>query len=145
MLRWVNNPVIKVIFFMSRFTTGLTLINASTTSVTDPVSTLGANTADVSMRTKLSIKFIAASITSGNGVFKVYVSNDGANWVQYNRLTDNVTNTNVQNDTRVASVTLSSNGSKIYFFPVGDYFRYIGVSLAVTTDGAYSVAIHSID
>lgn len=130
---------------MSRFSTNITLINASTVSVTDPITQLGTNTADVSMRAKLSIQFIAASITSGNGVFKVYVSNDGTNWVQYNRLTDNVANTNAQTDTRVASVTLSANGNKIYFFPIGDYFRYVGVSLAVTTDGVYSAVLQNID
>jgi len=130
---------------MSRFSTNQVLINASTTSVTDPVTATGANTADVSMRTKLAIQFVASAITSGNGVFKVYVSNAGTNWVQYNRLTDNVTNTNAQTDTRVASVTLNANGNKMYFFPVGDYFRYIGVSLAVTTDGTYSAILQTID
>lgn len=130
---------------MSRFTQNSTLINASTTSVTDPVSSLGANTTDVSMRVLRSVQFIASGITSGNGVFKVYVSNDGTNWVQYNRLTDNLANTNAQTDTRVASVTLSANGNKMYFFPVGDYFRYVGVSLAVTTDGTYSAIMQSVD
>lgn len=130
---------------MSRFTRFHTLIDASTVSVTDPVTVLGTNTADTSMRTKLSIQFTATAITSGNGVFKVYVSNDGTNWVLYSRLNSNVTNTNAQNDTRVASVTLSSNTSAICFFPVGDYFRYIGVSLAVTTDGSYSAVLQTID
>src|SRR6266404_1473294 len=95
------------------FTDNITLINASAASVTDPVATNGTNTADVSKRQLRSIMFKAASIASGNGVFKVYVSNDnGVTWVQYNRLTDNVTNTNAQGDTRVSSVTLSSNISK---------------------------------
>ncbi len=121
------------------YTDAFALLGAagSAVSVTDPVAALGTNTFDVSKRQKLSIQFTASGITSGNGVFKVYVSNDGTHWVQYNRLTDNVTNTNAQNDTRVSSVTLSSNTSKIYFFPSGDYFRYVGVSLAVTTDGTY--------
>lgn len=130
---------------MARFTDHKILIDASAASVTDPVSILGSNTYDVSMRVKMSLTFTAASIVSGNGVFKVYVSNDGTNWVQYNRLTDNVTNTNAQTDTRVASVALSSNGTKIYFFPVGDHFRYIGVSLAVTTDGVYSAKLQTVD
>lgn len=97
-----------------------------------------------------SIQFVAASITSGNGVFTVEVTNDqdanGApqNWVQYNRLTDNVTNTNAQQDARVASVTLSSNTSKIYFFPAGDTFRYIRAKVDLTTDGIYSAIINSM-
>lgn len=130
---------------MARFTSNQTLINASTVSVTDPVTVLGTNTADVSMRTKMSIQLIAATITSGNGVFKFYVSNDGTNWTAYNRATSNVTNTNAQTDTRVASVTLSSSGSAMVFFPVGDHFRYIGVSLAVTTDGVYSAILQTVD
>lgn len=130
---------------MSRFSRAHTLIDPSAVSVTDPITQLGTNTVDLSMRKKYSIQFIASAITSGTGVFKVYVSNNGTDWVQYNRLTDNVTNTNVQTDTRVASVTLSSNGAKMYFFPVGDHFRYLGVSLAVTTDGTYSAVLEAID
>lgn len=131
---------------MSRFSSNQVLINATTVDVdASGVTTTGSNTADVSMRTKLSIQFVASAVTSGNGVFKVYVSNNGTDWVQYNRLTDNVTNTNAQSDTRVASVTLSSNTNKIYFFPVGDYFRYIGVGVDVTTDGAYSAVLQTVD
>ena len=125
------------------FTENFKLINASTVSVTDPVAALGSNVADVSQRQKLSIQFTATGIATGNGVFKVYVSNDGSNWVLYNRLTDNLTNTNAQTDTRVASCTLSSVTSKIYFFPAGDYFRYVGVSLAVTTDGSYTATLQT--
>lgn len=120
----------------------ITLINASTTSVTDPVAAQGTNVYDVSRRQLMSLQLTAASITSGNGVFKVYVSNDGTNWVAYNRLTSNSTNTNAQTDVRVASVTLSSNTSVMVFFPINDHFRYVGVSLAVTTDGAYSATLH---
>lgn len=130
---------------MSRFSRFHTIIDASTVSVTDPVALLGTNTVDLSMRKKYSIQFIASAVVSGNGVFKVYVSNNGTDWVQYNRLTDNVTNTNAQTDTRVASVTLSSSSNKMYFFPDGDHFRYLGVSLAVTTDGAYSALLEAID
>lgn len=130
---------------MARFTTNQVLINASAANVTDPITILGTNTADVSMRTKMSLQFIGATVTSGNGVFKVYVSNDGVNWALYNRLTSNATNTNAQTDVRVGSVAVSANGSTMVFFPVGDHFRYIGVSLAVTTDGVYSAILQTID
>lgn len=96
---------------------------------------------DVSKRQKMSLQLTAASISAGNGVFTVLVSNDGTNFVTYNRLTDNLANTNGQNDTRVASVTLSSNTSKMYFFPVGDHFRYIKVAVDLTTDGSYSAVL----
>ncbi len=110
--------------------------NPGDSSVGVTVGTTGG-AVDVSMRQLKSVQFRCANHTSGNGVFTVEVSNDGTNWVAYNRLTDNLTNTNAQTDTRVASSTLSSNTSKIYFFPVGDYFRYIRGVVDVTTDGTY--------
>lgn len=129
---------------MSRFSTNVAALNAVTVDTTSaPI--------DVSMRTKMSLQFVASAISAGNGVFTVEVTNsqdaDGlpTNWVVYNRLTTNVTNTNGQNDTRVASVTLSSNTSSIVFFPLGDYFRYMRVKVDLTTDGAYSAILETID
>ena len=101
-----------------------------TTTTTGP-------TVDVSQRQLKSVQFICSNHTSGNGVFTISVSNDGTNWVTYNRLNDNLANTNAQMDTRVASSTLNSNTTKIYFFPSGDYFRYIRCTCTVTTDGTY--------
>jgi hypothetical protein len=93
---------------------------------------------------RLSIQFIASAISAGNGIFTVEVSNDGVNWLAYNRLTTNVTNTNAQTDARVASVTLSSNTSAFVFFPPGDTFAFFRVKVDMTTDGAYS-AIAYVD
>ncbi len=83
-----------------------------------------------------SLQFVASAITSGNGVFTVEVSNNGTDWTAYNKLTTNVTNTNAQTDTRVASVTLSSNGSAVVSLPTP--FAFYRVKIVVTTDGAYS-------
>lgn len=90
---------------------------------------------------KTSIQFIAASVSTGNGVFTVDVSNDATNWVSYNRLTTNVTNTNGQTDTRVASVTLSSSTSSIVSIPETDNFVYLRVKVVPTTDGSYSAVV----
>lgn len=90
---------------------------------------------------KISLQFIATGISSGNGIFQVQVSNDGTNWVYYNRLTSNLTNTNGQTDTRVASVTLSANGSSVAFFPENDTMQYIRVINTRTTDGTYSAIL----
>lgn len=110
----------------------LTGVLTTTTSLGMPIVTgMGA-----------SIQFVAASITSGNGVFTVDVSNDGVNWIAYNRLTTNVANTNAQFDTRVASVTLSSNTSAIVFIP--DPVVYFRVKVTVTTDGVYSATALSV-
>lgn len=91
---------------------------------------------------RASIQFVAASITSGNCVFTVDVSNDGTNWTAYNRLTTNATNTNAQTDTRVASVTLSTNTSSVVTIP--DAFAFFRITAVVTTDGAYSATAYSI-
>lgn len=121
---------------------------SSSEYVLNGVTTAGANTSDrwdVSLRHKMSLQFTGASITSGNAVFTVLVSDDDVTYVAYNRLVSNITNTNVQNDTLVSSVTISSNGSAMVFFPVGDYFRYIKVVATITTDGSYSAYLQAVD
>ncbi len=123
---------------MSRFSTNINVLDGVVVDTTSAAQ-------DVSMRSKMSLQFTCADHGSGNGVFTVEVSNDGTNWVAYNRLTTNATNTNGQTDTRVASITLSSNTSSIVFFPVGDYFRYLRVLVDLTTDGTYTATLQTID
>jgi len=91
---------------------------------------------------RTSIQCIGASIANGNGVFTVEVSNDGSNWVAYNRLNSNVTNTNSQTDTRVASVTINSNSSAIVTFPIDDAFAFMRIIATPTTDGFYSAYVY---
>lgn len=111
----------------------LDAVAATTTSGGVPVNNAG----------RLSIQIKAASITSGNGVFTVDVSNNGSDWTVYNRITSNVTNTNAQMDTRVASVTLSANGTAFLFFPPGDTFAFVRVTVTRTTDGSYSATAYT--
>jgi len=112
-------------------------------AVTADVANTAATPFDVSKRQLKSIQFSAASISGGSGAFGVEVSNDGVNWVVYNRLIPNLTGTNSQTDAYVAAPTLSSNTSAIYFFPTSDYFRLIRVFVDVTTNGAYSAVIQA--
>ena len=119
------------------------LVANDSSGITATVLNTAAIPLDLSQRQLKSIQFTCANHTSGNGAFGVEVSNDGSNWVVYNRLTSNVTNTNAQNDTRVAAPTLSSSTSAIYFFPVGDLFRYMRVFCTVTTDGTYYATVES--
>jgi hypothetical protein len=90
---------------------------------------------------EISLQCISESISSGNGVFTVEVSNDGENFTTYSRLTSNATNTNAQTDTRVTSVTQSTNGSSIVMFPSSDKFAYMRVKVVTTTDGSYSAVL----
>lgn len=91
---------------------------------------------------KATFQFIASGISAGNGVFTVDVSNDATNWIAYNRLTTNVTNTNGQTDTRVASVTLNSNTSAVVSVPEADNFAFFRVRVVPTTDGSYSAVAY---
>lgn len=129
---------------MPRFTDIQTLLDGVVLADTQ-AGVLISEAMDVSMRPDVAFQFTCADHTSGNGVFVVQVSIDGTNFVDYNRLTDNVTNTNGQNDTRVGSVTLNSNTSKVYFRPNGDWFRYVRIKITITTDGTYSATVGSCD
>ena len=73
----------------------------------------------------------------------VEVSNDGVNWVAYNRLTSNSTNTNAQTDVRVASLTQSSNAASVVTIPTTDNFAFMRSKIVVTTDGAYTVHVYN--
>lgn len=89
----------------------------------------------------IGLQFLAASITSGNGVFTVEGTIDGTNWVALNMLVDNVTNTNAQTLTRVASKTLNSNTSVIVWLEDIVALKAIRVKVDRTTDGAYSAFV----
>lgn len=65
----------------------------------------------------ISLAFIqGGTVNNRSGVLTVYVSNDGTNFYQYNMLIDNVTNTNAQTKTRIATKTRASAGGDILFF-----------------------------
>ena len=78
-----------------------------------------------------------ASHTSGNTVFSATVG-IGANLTTYNKWISNVTNTNGQMPTRVASLTLSADGVGFLTMSPEDTFDTIKVTADVTTDGANS-------
>ena len=127
-----------------------TNINAITGKENDATGTTAvtiANTAayliDLSKRQLASIQFNCLTFSSGSGAFGMEVSNDGTNWVVYNRLTGNLTNSNVQNDTRTAAPTLSSATSQIFFIADGDYFRYARVFVTVAGTGTYNAIIQA--
>lgn len=124
---------------MGEFTTDIVLLNAvvaTTTQVAPGVA--------VGDRSNLGIQVSGTAITSGNGVFKIQVSNDGINWVYYNRLVQNSTVTAGSTPALVNSETISANGSKFLFVPDGDHFKYIRASVTRTTDGTYTAILHGV-
>jgi len=121
------------------YTTANTLLSAVTATTTSAGIAVGD-------RVKMSIQFIGTSLTVGikTATFLVTVSDDGTNYITYNRLTDNLTNTNSQNDTRVGSCALTSNTSKIYFFPEGDHFEYLKATVNLPNGGTATAILHSV-
>ena len=88
---------------------------------------------------KVSLVFTRANHSAGSSAFAVEVSIDGDNWVTFNKLISNATNTNVQNKTRVASVTLSSNTSTTVAMDLeNDIYRWMRVTVTETTDGTHT-------
>ena len=131
---------------MARFTTLVNLFGSGVSSTTPGSSSvLGSNNVifDVSARRLMSVQLTAGS---QNSVFDLQISNDGTNFVRYDRLTTNVANTNAQTDIGTTIVAVSANTSVIYFIRAGDTFRYVRGSVTlVGTDSNYNAVLHGID
>ncbi len=107
----------------------LNAVTATTTS--EPINIENAE--------KATLEFTRANHSAGSSAFAVTVSVDGVNYVTYNKLIDNVTNTNAQTLTRVASASLASDTSKHYSMDLTqDAFRWMKVTVTETTDGTHT-------
>lgn len=107
-------------------------VTATTTSVAVPIA--GAK--------KVVLVYKRADHNSGNTVFSATVSLDGTNYITYNKWIDNVANTNGQTLTRVASKTLSANGTGILTMDPDDGFLDIKITATETTDGTHSAWLY---
>lgn len=88
---------------------------------------------------KVSLVFTRANHSAGASAFAVEVSIDGVNWVTFSKLISNTTNTNAQQKTRVASVSLSSNTSSTVAMDLeNDIYRWMRVTVTETTDGTHT-------
>jgi len=77
---------------------------------------------------------------SGSSTFGVEVSEDGTNWVWYNKLVDNVTNSNSQDITRVnVSSALAGTTTEMYSMDTAnDAIKYIRCGVVEATDGEHT-------
>lgn len=92
---------------------------------------------------KVTFLFIRTNHSAGKTVFSVTASVDGTTFVTYNKLIDNVTNTNGQTLTRVASYdTGTANASAVYSMDLQhDAFKEIKVTATETTDGTHTAKV----
>ena len=91
----------------------------------------------------IGAKSIMITLTEGgtvnarSGAFTFYISGDGTNFHAYNLMIDNVTNSNSQTLTRVATKTISTATTNILFFdPLALGFAYFKVVPTITDGGA---------
>lgn len=135
-----NSATVLTVFnpFFSAITMAETQTNAAWTSYSYSAPL------PLNSKSNTSLQLLAESLSSGNGVMTVEVSNNGVHWTAYNRLTSNATNTNAQTDVRVASLTASANNTAyVVTIPTTDNFAYLRTKVVVTTDGAYSVFVYN--
>lgn len=112
-----------------------TAIDAATATVTsEEIVIAGAK--------KVSFMFTRADHSAGSSAFSVEASLDGVTFVAYNKLISNVTNTNGQTPTRVASVSLAANGSAYASMDLeNDAIYAIKVTATETTDGTHTAKV----
>jgi hypothetical protein len=101
-------------------------VAATVTSIAIPVD--GAK--------KVSFWFNRTNHSAGSTTFTVTGSVDGDNFIALNNILTDVTNTNAQTNTRVASVALSSNTSQLASLDVDKMgLKAIKVVCTIATDG----------
>lgn len=80
-----------------------------------------------------------ADHSSGSTSFAVTVSLDGTTYVTYNKLIDNVTNSNAQTLTRVAAKSLGSNTSATLYMDLEkEPWKFMKITATETTDGTHT-------
>lgn len=112
--------------------TPINAVTATTTSTAIPIA--GAK--------KITLFMTRANHAAGSTAFSVTVSGDGSTFVAFNKLISNVTNTNAQTLTRVASVSLASNTTEIASMDLtSDAFMEMKVTATETTDGVHTCRV----
>ena len=109
-------------------------LNVTATTISSPI--------DIREAKKVTLLFTRSNHGSGNTVFTVdgSIDSDSTTGVfePLNILIDNVTNTNAQTLTRVASCTLAANDSKMYALDLDNFgFTFIKITATETTDGTH--------
>lgn len=118
-------------------------ITKGTYNISTPINAVTATTTSeeivIAGAKKVSLMFTRANHSAGSSTFTVEVSLDGTTYVAYNKLISNVTNTNAQTLTRVASVALASNTSSTVSMDLeNDAFYSMKITATEATDGTHT-------
>ncbi len=113
----------------------ITALNAVTATTT-------SEAIDVKYAEKITLLLTRANHSAGSSAFTVTGSVDGATYVALNTLIDNVTNTNAQTLTRIATKTLSADGSALVALDLEQFgYSFIKVTVTEATDGTHSAVV----
>lgn len=108
-----------------------TLLNGVTaTTTSESVNVEGAR--------HIGFQFKRADHSSGSSAFTVEGTINGTDWTALNLIISNVTNTNAQTRTRVATVTLSTDTTALAFLEELVVLKAVRVKVTETTDGTHS-------
>ena len=108
-----------------------TLLDAVTaTTTSDPIN--------VERYRHIGFQFKRADHSAGSSAFTVEGTVNGVDWTALNMIVSNVTNTNAQTRTRVASVTLSSDTTALAWLEDLIVLKAVRVVATETTDGTHS-------
>jgi len=113
------------------------------TKVLDGITSLDATVGqvvDIKDAKRVVLFCKRANHTAGSSVFSATVG-VGTDRATYNKWISNATNTNAQDEARVASLTLSANGCDFLTMSPEDIFEFITVSVDNATDGTASAWI----
>jgi hypothetical protein len=112
------------------------MVTQTYTALSAVTSTTVSSVIPVADAEEIVAEFIAASVTSGNGVFTVDGSIDNSNWVTGIAFLDAAATAVT---TFVTSKTLNSTSNAGAYIPAG--WKFLRFKCAVTTDGSYSVIV----
>ena len=100
-------------------------------------ATQTSNAIDILGAKRVTLFCKRAGHTAGNTVFTGQIG-VGTDFAAYNKWISNVTNTNVQGETRVANLTLSSNSVGFLTMSPEDCAEFIKITATRNTDGSHS-------
>ena len=88
---------------------------------------------------KITLILTRANHDSGSSAFSVLASIDGTTYITINSMIEDLANTNAQNYTRVASITLASDGNTLAAVDCkNNQYKYIKIKVTETTDGTHT-------
>lgn len=118
--------------------------NKKVTAIDAVTATTTSGAINVQGARALGFLFKRANHTAGSTAFTVEGTIDGgSNWFALNVILKNVTNTNAQTLTRVASVSLASNTAEYCSINLQDFpLEQIRVTATETTDGTHTALVY---